>query len=107
MSVPGDIPKKRLLVYSHFNGVYVENGTHDGRPKYTEQNKEDGSEFRSTIPAEIRYCQDLESWVFSHPFIRTTNVTDQEVNSRVSLQRKHAFAKLTVLFLIMLARGAE
>jgi len=75
---------KRLLIYSHFNGksnlfasmytctyvhshiicsisnltgVYVENGTHDGRPKYTEQNKEDGSPFLKTIGAEIIYCK--------------------------------------------------
>ncbi len=38
-------------------GVYVENGTHDGRPKYTEQNKEDGSPFLKTIGAEIIYCK--------------------------------------------------
>ena len=48
---------KRLLIYSHFNGVYIENGTHDGRPKYTEQNKEDGSPFLKTIGAEIIYCK--------------------------------------------------
>jgi len=25
--------EKRLLIYSHFNGIYAENGTYDGRPK--------------------------------------------------------------------------
>eukprot|EP00804_Cyclotella_cryptica_P006488 CCRYP_012786-RC/>CCRYP_012786-RC protein AED:0.10 eAED:0.10 QI:1112/0.72/0.91/1/0.81/0.83/12/549/753 len=91
--------EKRLLVYSHFNGIYVdviqsraiarflpvsahhlqplhllylENGTHDGKPRYVEQNKEDGHSFRSTIPAEIVYCEDAESWVFRHEKISTT-----------------------------------
>jgi len=47
------------LTYARFNssGVYVENGTHDGRPKYTEQNKEDGMPFLKTIGAEIIYCE--------------------------------------------------
>eukprot|EP00804_Cyclotella_cryptica_P006522 CCRYP_012789-RB/>CCRYP_012789-RB protein AED:0.24 eAED:0.24 QI:253/1/1/1/0.71/0.8/15/71/708 len=65
--------EKRLLVYSHFNGIYVENGTHNGKPRYVEQNKEDGHPFRSTIPAEIVYCEDAESWVFRHEKISTTN----------------------------------
>lgn len=52
--------EKRLLIYSHFNGIYAENGTHDGRPKYTEQNKEDGQSFRHTIGAEIIYCEEIE-----------------------------------------------
>jgi len=65
--------EKRLLVYSHFNGIYIENGTHDGKPKYSEQNKEDSSPFRATTPAEIVYCQDIESWVFRHDKIRISN----------------------------------
>ncbi|KAL7531293.1 hypothetical protein ACHAXR_003958, partial [Thalassiosira sp. AJA248-18] len=68
--VIGD-PNPRLLIYSHFNGIYVENGIHHGRPKYTEQNKEDGDAFKKTIGAEIVYCEDIESWVFRHDNIRT------------------------------------
>jgi len=29
----GDVTEKRLLIYSHFNGIYKENGTHAGRPR--------------------------------------------------------------------------
>jgi hypothetical protein len=93
--------EKRLLVYSHFNGIYVgeiircllshkesssltayflmnpiENGTHDGKPRYVEQNKERGRPFQSTIPAEIVYCQDSESWVFRHEYILTDIIND-------------------------------
>lgn len=122
----GDM-EKRLLVYAHFNGIYVGkmpllnkpllNGftaslliIHiarlsdfqkmghmmvrcysvrfyfilseaslcygyfflQGKPRYVEQNKEDGLPFRSTIPAEIVYCEDAESWVFRHEKISTT-----------------------------------
>ena len=62
-------------------GVYVENGTHDGRPKYTEQNKENGEPFVHTIGAEIIYCEDLEAWVFRHEKISTSpNDGDEEVS---------------------------
>ena len=46
-----------------------EDGTHDGYPKYVEQNKKDGGSFASVTPAEIRYCDDLDAWVFKHPDI--------------------------------------
>ena len=72
--------EKRVLIYSHFNGIYKENGTHDGRPKYTEQNKEDGDPFLRTLGAEIIYCQDLESWVFRHEHIKTSPDEDLEVS---------------------------
>jgi hypothetical protein len=68
--------KKRLLIYSHFNGIYEEEGKpfhfstmtavtsrhlamflttgrHDGRPRYVERNKEDGAAFKEITPAEI------------------------------------------------------
>eukprot|EP00577_Skeletonema_sp_RCC1716_P005244 CAMPEP_0113387154 /NCGR_PEP_ID=MMETSP0013_2-20120614/8386_1 /TAXON_ID=2843 ORGANISM="Skeletonema costatum, Strain 1716" /NCGR_SAMPLE_ID=MMETSP0013_2 /ASSEMBLY_ACC=CAM_ASM_000158 /LENGTH=769 /DNA_ID=CAMNT_0000270033 /DNA_START=12 /DNA_END=2318 /DNA_ORIENTATION=+ /assembly_acc=CAM_ASM_000158 len=66
--------EQRLLIYSHFNGIYVESDgdTHDGRPRYVEHNKEDGSPFLETVPAEIIYCEDLEAWVFRHKNIRTS-----------------------------------
>jgi len=66
--------EQRLLIYSHFNGIYVESDgdTHDGRPRYVEHNKEDGSPFLETVPAEIIYCEKLEAWVFRHKNIRTS-----------------------------------
>jgi len=76
--ITGNGPKKRLLIFSHFNGIYVENGTHNRRPKYTEQNKEDGDPFLTTTGAEIVYCEDIESWVFRHEHIRTSLSEDLE-----------------------------
>ncbi|KAL9187447.1 hypothetical protein ACHAXT_001550 [Thalassiosira profunda] len=70
----------RLLVYSHFNGIYAENGTHDGRPRYYEQNKEDGDPFVHTIGAEIVYCAELEAWVFRHEMISTSPRDEDEEN---------------------------
>jgi len=68
----------QLLIYSHFNGIYKEIGSHDGKPKYVEQNKEDGDAFKTTVPAEIIYCQEIESWVFRHPNITTAEGTENE-----------------------------
>jgi len=59
-------PEDRLLIYSHFNGIYVETGTKERRPRYIEHNKEDGEKFRVTHPAEISYCDAIEAWVFRH-----------------------------------------
>ncbi|KAL7544692.1 hypothetical protein ACHAWF_008058 [Thalassiosira exigua] len=65
---PGEL-FERTLVYSYFNGIYTQNGTHNGYPRYTEQNKIDGSQFLKTLPAEIVYCKEEERWVFTHPDI--------------------------------------
>jgi len=70
--------KETLLLYSHFSGTYVENGTADGYPKYTEQNKRDNRNFVNTIGAEIRYCRELGAWVFSHPNIKTSRNAEEE-----------------------------
>eukprot|EP00984_Skeletonema_dohrnii_P010533 scaffold4109_cov101-Skeletonema_dohrnii-CCMP3373.AAC.2 len=64
--------EKRLLIFSHFNGLYTFDGIEAERPKYVEMNKEKGDPFKSTIPAEIKYCKEIESWVFFHPNIQTT-----------------------------------
>mmetsp|Transcript_20385 Transcript_20385/g.58971 ORF Transcript_20385/g.58971 Transcript_20385/m.58971 type:complete len:591 (-) Transcript_20385:139-1911(-) len=85
--------KPRLLIYSHFNGFYVEDGSHDRRPRYVEMNKEDGDKFAGTtdgvcadgsktctVPAEIIYCEKIESWVLRHGKIRTSNNTDTPEN---------------------------
>ena len=51
---------------------------HEHRPKYTEMNKEDGDPFQTTVPAEIIYCSEIESWVFQHRNIRTSLNEEQE-----------------------------
>lgn len=65
------------LIFSYFNGVYAQDGTHQGRPLYKEQRKFDSEEYVLTgdlgsdrIPAEIKYSSDLNSWIFTHPLIR-------------------------------------
>jgi hypothetical protein len=58
------------LIYSYFSGVYVVNGTHDGRPVYTEQNKFDHRPYGVKIGATIRYCKEERAWVFMHELIR-------------------------------------
>jgi len=70
--VPSRLPssgqyEERSLVYSQFNGVYrKQRETHDGRPVYKETRKFDRTPFERTVPAEIRYCSKLSSWVFVH-----------------------------------------
>ena len=45
----------------------------DGHPKYIEQNKIDGNSFRYRRGAQIQYCEEIESWIFTHPDIETEN----------------------------------
>lgn len=60
-----------VLMYSYFNGVYVADGTkQNGRPRFVEQNKLDGSRYESTKGAEFNYCSKLNAWVFRHERIR-------------------------------------
>ena len=63
---PAQSPYETTLVYSYFNGIYKLNGTFDGYPKFTEQNKVDGTVFRETVGAEIKYCKEEGSWLFMH-----------------------------------------
>lgn len=73
VQLPDGSIEERLLMYSYFNGIYKEDGGHDGYPKYIEQNKGDGTAFGSSvIGAEIVYCNEIGSWVFRHPLISTT-----------------------------------
>mmetsp|Transcript_35784 Transcript_35784/g.58311 ORF Transcript_35784/g.58311 Transcript_35784/m.58311 type:complete len:644 (-) Transcript_35784:81-2012(-) len=58
------------LIYSYFNGVYVLNGTHAGRPIYTEQNKFNNTPYEEKIGAIIKYCEEESAWVFMHENIR-------------------------------------
>eukprot|EP00986_Skeletonema_menzelii_P019098 scaffold27063_cov200-Skeletonema_menzelii.AAC.2 len=69
--------ENRLLIYSHFNGYYNQEGNAGERPRYVERNKEKGDPFKSTIPAELWYCEDIESWVLSHPKIRPSLDADE------------------------------
>ena len=43
-----------------------EEGSFDGHPRYVERNKNDGSEFAGRKGAEIKYCEEIGSWVFMH-----------------------------------------
>ena len=50
-----------------------EDGSHNGYPRYVEQNKYDGTAFgRSVVGAEMIYCNGIGSWVFRHPDILTS-----------------------------------
>ena len=65
--------EQRLLIYPFFNGVYKEEGSYNGYPRYIEMNKNDGSAFSPTAQqgAEFVYCSEIGSWVFRHPNILT------------------------------------
>jgi len=99
--------EQRLLVYSHFNGIYEEStrDKHHGRPRYVERNKEDGSPFLETIPAEIIYCKDLEAWVFRHQNIRTSLDELEEVRTDYvyTLVTRHSSCSCLTLCSLFLA----
>lgn len=63
----------RLLVYPYFNGIYQADGTVDSHPRYIEQDKLTGSPFVQRQGAVIRFCEEIQSWVFMHPDIKTSN----------------------------------
>mmetsp|Transcript_13556 Transcript_13556/g.22257 ORF Transcript_13556/g.22257 Transcript_13556/m.22257 type:complete len:665 (-) Transcript_13556:54-2048(-) len=78
-----------VLVYSYFNGVFIKNGTHAGRPLYKEARKFDrqpypenqgGTEFPVVIPAEIKYCEEIKAWVLTHENIRKSENDDSSCN---------------------------
>jgi hypothetical protein len=76
IALPNGDTDERLLIYSTFNGIYREQGSVEGYPKYVEQNKNDGSGFgpnSNVTGAEIRYCHDIGSWIFTHPKIIVQN----------------------------------
>eukprot|EP00578_Thalassiosira_sp_NH16_P023261 CAMPEP_0181093132 /NCGR_PEP_ID=MMETSP1071-20121207/9285_1 /TAXON_ID=35127 /ORGANISM="Thalassiosira sp., Strain NH16" /LENGTH=802 /DNA_ID=CAMNT_0023175351 /DNA_START=14 /DNA_END=2422 /DNA_ORIENTATION=+ len=70
--------EERLLLYSHFSGTYIENGTHGGYPRYTEQNKRNSSKFEALVGAELLFCHELEAWVFRHELIKTSQNGKEE-----------------------------
>jgi len=67
------------LVYSYFNGVYIKDGTHAGRPIYREMRKFDSSPYEGlVVPAEIRYCEEeINAWVFTHESIQKSEYPDE------------------------------
>ncbi|KAL7536191.1 hypothetical protein ACHAXR_006980 [Thalassiosira sp. AJA248-18] len=62
------------LLFSYFSGVYVKNGTHASRPIYREMRKFDRKNYdpEEVVPAEIRYCEEVGAWIFTHEHIRKT-----------------------------------
>ena len=66
------------VVYSYFNGVYERDGTYNRRPVYKELNKYDERQYNITTPAEIKYCQSINAWVFSHPDISKSRFTSKD-----------------------------
>eukprot|EP00579_Thalassiosira_antarctica_P007523 CAMPEP_0201903964 /NCGR_PEP_ID=MMETSP0902-20130614/55751_1 /ASSEMBLY_ACC=CAM_ASM_000551 /TAXON_ID=420261 /ORGANISM="Thalassiosira antarctica, Strain CCMP982" /LENGTH=287 /DNA_ID=CAMNT_0048438033 /DNA_START=945 /DNA_END=1808 /DNA_ORIENTATION=- len=69
--------KRRILVYSYFNGHYKQNGTHAGRPVYQEMRKSSVSPFVTIIGAEIKYCTEESAWVFSHENIKKAKTPEE------------------------------
>jgi len=76
VKVPGKDVEKMVLIYPYFNGHYNQDGSsHDGRPVYVEQNKFDGTEFSTKVPAQIKYCKSIRAWVFTHEYIQKSKST--------------------------------
>jgi len=66
------------LVFSYFDGVYEKEGYHAGRPIYKERRKFDRQPYKGNgrqrvKPAEIRYCEDINAWIFTHEHIKKGN----------------------------------
>ena len=64
-----DVHKLILNAFT-VNGVYVQDGTHEGRPIYKERRKFDSNPFDDTaplpiIPAEIKYSSSSGGWIFT------------------------------------------
>jgi len=66
-----------LLVYSYFSGVYIQDGTSAGRPIYKEMRKFDRTPYEEVVPAEIRYCEEINAWVFTHESIQKSTSPDE------------------------------
>ena len=71
------------LVFSYFNGVYEQDGTHRGRPVYKERRKYNNGPFHPSwwvVPAEIRYSNTGNFWVFTHPWIQKLVSAEDDVS---------------------------
>ena len=59
--------EEMILNYPYFNGVYRQEGSHDGRPVYVEMKKLDGTPFDTElaeglelkVPAKFQYCKSI------------------------------------------------
>ena len=65
-------------MFSYFDGVYEKEVYHAGRPIYKERRKFDrqpyqGNGSQRIQPAEIRYCEDINAWIFTHEHIKKGN----------------------------------
>ncbi len=67
------------LIFSMFNGVYVQSGGHDGRPVYVEQRKFEQTQYDKWVGAEIKYCRSESRWVLTHTHIRKS-LTSEKVS---------------------------
>jgi hypothetical protein len=82
------------LVFSYFNGVYEQDGTYRGRPVYKERRKFDNGPFDSSfwvVPAEIRYSNTGNFWVFTHPWIRKSGSAEDDVSFLGLVSRRGLF----------------
>ncbi|KAL9186453.1 hypothetical protein ACHAXT_005691 [Thalassiosira profunda] len=71
-ATPGEL-EEWTLVYAFFNGVYeFEGDMHDHRPVYRERRKFDRTPYEGVVPAEIKYCGEINAWVLTHESIFRT-----------------------------------
>jgi len=78
--------EEMILNYPYFNGVYRQEGSHDGRPVYVEMKKLDGSPFDTElpewlvvkVPAKFQYCKSIRAWVFTHDYLRKSKHDDSD-----------------------------
>ena len=85
---PDGTVEEMVLNYPYFNGIYRQDGSHDGRPVYVEMKKFDGTPFdevselpegfESKVPAKFKYCNSIRAWVFTHEFIRKSKHDDSD-----------------------------
>jgi hypothetical protein len=75
--------EERTLIYSYFNGVYeITDRDRLGYPIYEEMNKNTGEPYQETIGAKIVYCEELESWIFTHELLsKQKDAVDDEVRT--------------------------
>ena len=72
-----DVYEEWTLFFSYFNGVYEKKGTFGGRPLYQERRKFDRTQYHLIVPAEIKYCEEINAWVFTHEHIRRSKNDDE------------------------------
>ncbi|KAL7545369.1 hypothetical protein ACHAWF_008731 [Thalassiosira exigua] len=82
-AVTPDRYEEWTLVFSYFNGHYERDGSYAGRPVYRERRKSDrtpygqGLDHAFVVPAVIKYCPGISSWVFTHDHIQKSKEEDE------------------------------